>query len=56
LKASVEYFRERAYKLKDSLGDQIPPDWKARLSKEINNVEFIRALNQKVHQAQLAKL
>ncbi len=38
LKASIEYFKDKASALKQTLGGQIPPDWKAKLSKEINNV------------------
>ncbi len=56
LKGSVEVFLERAQKLKISLGGQITPDWKARLSKDVNNVEFIRSLNERVHKTQQAKL
>ena len=56
LKASVEVFKESAQKLRKSLGGEIPGDWKDRLSKDINNVNFMRSLNEQVNKAQQAKL
>jgi hypothetical protein len=49
-------FKESAQKLRKSLGGEIPADWKDRLSKDINNVNFMRSLNDQVYKAQQAKL
>jgi predicted RNA-binding protein with EMAP domain len=56
LKASVEVFKERAQKLRESLGGELPGDWKDKLSKDINNVKFMRSLNEHVNKSQQAKL
>ena len=42
--------------MRDSLGGQIPTDWKAKLGKHLGQVEFIKALNERVQRAQLQKL
>ena len=52
LKASIEVFKERAHKLRKTLGGTLPSDWKDRLSKDINNVEFMRSLNEHVMKSQ----
>jgi hypothetical protein len=48
LKASVEILKEKALKVKESLGGAIPADWKIQLGKQLSQVEFIKALNNRV--------
>ncbi len=53
LKASVDILKEKALKVKESLGGVIPADWKIQLGKQLGQVDFIKALNERVQKAQL---